>query len=146
MQTRAGARVKTDRRDAVQLARLMRSGDLTPAYVPQVEDDAMREWSRAREDPLRDPQAATFRLKACRRRADIRETGQATWGPAHLQWLSEAVCPTSGQQIVFQAYGRALNAPPNRARDSLEGTRTARPTVSTTERPWTPLRNREGRP
>jgi transposase len=38
-----GDRVKTNRRDAIQLARLMRSGDLTPVYVPKVEDDAMRD-------------------------------------------------------------------------------------------------------
>jgi transposase len=38
-----GDRVKTDRRDAMQLARLMRSGDLTPVYVPSVEDEAIRD-------------------------------------------------------------------------------------------------------
>jgi transposase len=61
---KAGDRVKTDRRDAVQLARLMRSGDLTPVYVPKVEDEAMRDLTRAREDALRDLKAATCRLKA----------------------------------------------------------------------------------
>src|SRR6266566_1449425 len=50
---RAGDRVKTDRRDAMQLARLMRSGDLTPVYVPAVDDEAIRDLSRAREDTLR---------------------------------------------------------------------------------------------
>ena len=38
-----GDRVKTDRRDAVQLARLARSGDLTAVYVPKVEDEAIRD-------------------------------------------------------------------------------------------------------
>ena len=52
---KAGARVKTDRRDAVQLARLMRSGDLTPVYVPTVEDEAMRDLTCAREDAIRMP-------------------------------------------------------------------------------------------
>ena len=51
---KAGDRVKTDRRDAVQLARLMRSGDLTPVDVPTVEDEAIRDLSRAREDTLRE--------------------------------------------------------------------------------------------
>jgi transposase len=68
----AGDRVTTDRRDAVQLARLRRSGDLTPVYVPQVEDEAIRELSRAREDPIRDLKAATCRLKAFLLRHDIR--------------------------------------------------------------------------
>jgi transposase len=106
---KAGDRVKTDRRDAVQLARLMRSGDLTPVYVPQVEDEAIRDLTRAREDTIRDLKAAKFRLKAFLLRHDIRYTGRATWSPAHLRWLSEVVCPTPAQQIVFQEYVRAVN-------------------------------------
>jgi transposase len=105
---KAGDRVKTDRRDAVQLARLMRSGDLTPVYVPQVADEAIRDLSRAREDALRDLKAAKFRLKAFLLRHDSRYTGRASWGPAHLRWLAEVVCPTPAQQIVFQEYVRAV--------------------------------------
>ena len=105
---KAGDRVKTDRRDAVQLARLMRSGDLTAVSVPAVEDEAIRDLSRAREDALHDLKTAKFRLKAFLLRHDIRYTGRATWGPAHLRWLSEVVCPTPAQQIVFQAYVRAV--------------------------------------
>jgi transposase len=104
-----GDRVKTDRRDAVQLARLARSGDLTVVYVPKVEDEAIRDLTRAREDALRDLKAAKFRLKAFLLRQDIRYTGQANWGPAHLRWLAEVVCPTPAQQIVFQEYVRAVN-------------------------------------
>jgi transposase len=101
---KTGARVKTDRRDAMQLARLMRSGDLTPVYVPAVDDEAIRDLSRAREDTLRDLKAAKLRLKAFLLRHDIRYTGRANWSPAHLRWLSEVVCPTPAQQIVFQEY------------------------------------------
>jgi transposase len=104
-----GDRVKTDRRDAVQLARLARSGDLTAVYVPKVEDEAIRDLTRAREDTIRDLKSAKFRLKAFLLRHDIRYTGRATWGPAHLRWLSEVVCPTPPQQIVFQEYVRAVN-------------------------------------
>jgi transposase len=106
---KAGDRVKTDRRDAVQLARLMRSGDLTPVYVPKLEDEAIRDLTRAREDTIGDLKAAKFRLKAFLLRHDIRYTGRATWGPAHLRWLSEVVCATPVQQIVFQEYVRAVN-------------------------------------
>jgi transposase len=105
---KAGDRVKTDRRDAVQLARLMRSGDLTPVDVPQVADEATRDLSRAREEALRDLKTAKFRLKAFLLRQDIRYTGQAKWSPAHLRWLAEVVCLTPAQQIVFQAYVRAV--------------------------------------
>jgi transposase len=99
---KAGDRVKTDRRDAVQLARLMRSGDLTPVYVPKREDEAIRDLTRARADALRDLKAAKFRLKAFLLRHDIRSTGRANWSPAPLRWLSEVVCPTPAHQIVFQ--------------------------------------------
>lgn len=104
MPQKAGDRVKTDRRDAMHLARLMRSGDLTPVYVPAVDDEAIRDLSRAREDTLRDLKAAKLRLNAFLRRHDIRSTGRANWSPAHLRWLSEVVCPTPVQQIVFQEY------------------------------------------
>jgi transposase len=97
-----GDRVKTDRRDAMQLARLMRSGDLTPVYVPAVDDEAIRDLSRAREDTLRALKAAKLRLTAFLLWHDIRSTGRANWSPAHLRWLSEVVCPTPAQQIVFQ--------------------------------------------
>jgi transposase len=103
-----GARVKTDRRDAVHLARLARSGDLTAVDVPRVEDDASRALTRAREDALSDLKAAKFRLKAFLLRHDIRSTGRANWSPAPLRWLSEVVCPTPAQQIVFQEYVRAV--------------------------------------
>jgi transposase len=101
---KAGDRVKTDRRDARQLARLMRSGDRTAVYVPAVDDEAIRDLRRAREDTLRDLKAAQLRLKAFLLRHDIRYPGRATWSPAHLRWLSEVVGPPPAQQIVFQEY------------------------------------------
>jgi transposase len=104
-----GDRVKTDRRDAVQLARLARSGDLTAVYVPKVEDEAIRDLTRAREDALSDLKDAKLRLKAFLLRHDIRYVGRANWGPAHLRWLAEVVCPTPAQHIVFQEYVRAVS-------------------------------------
>jgi transposase len=50
---KAGDRVKTDRRDAMTLARLMRSGDLSSIYVPGIEDEALRDLSRGRDEPVR---------------------------------------------------------------------------------------------
>ena len=104
-----GDRVNTDRRDARQLARLARSGDLTVVSVPKVEEEAIRDLSRAREDAISDLKDAKFRLKAFLLRQDIRYVGRAHGGPAHLRWLSEVVCPTPAQQIVFQEYVRAVN-------------------------------------
>jgi transposase len=107
---KAGDRINTDRWDAVQLARLARSGDLTPVSVPTVEDEAIRDLSRAREDAVSELQAAKFRLQAFFLRQDIRSTGRATWRPAHLRWLSEVVCATPAQPIVFQEDVRAVTA------------------------------------
>jgi transposase len=106
-----GDRVKTDRRDAGPLARLARSGDLTAVYVPKGEDEAIRDLRRAREDAISDLKDAKFRLKAFVLRHDIRDSGRATWGPAHLRWLAAVVCPTPAQQIVFQEYVRAVSEP-----------------------------------
>ena len=72
------------------LARLMRSGDLTSIYVPTVEDEAIRDLSRGREDAMRDLKATKYRLKAFLRRQDIRYVGRATWNVAHLRWLNQA--------------------------------------------------------
>lgn len=106
---KAGERVKTDRRDAVPLARLLRSGDRSPGYLPRVEDAAIREVVRAREEGLKDLQAAKVRLKAFLLRQDIRYEGRAKWTAAHLRWLANVVCPPPAQQLVFQAYVRAVS-------------------------------------
>ena len=105
---KTGDRVKTDRRDALQLARLARSGDLTPVYVPTVDDAAIRDLTRAREDTISDLKDAKFRLNAFLLRQDLRYAGRANWGPAHLRWLAEVVCPTPAQQLVLQEYVRAV--------------------------------------
>jgi len=110
----AGDRVNTARRDATQRAQLRRSGDLTPVYVPAVEDEAIRDLSRAREEASRERQAAKSRLKAFLWRQEIRYEGRATWGPAHRRGLAEVVCPTPAQPMVFQAYVRAVSEPQER--------------------------------
>jgi transposase len=72
-----GDRVTTDRRDAVPLARLARSGELTVVYGPTVADEAMRDLRRAREEAISDLQAAKCRLQAFWLRHDIRYSGRA---------------------------------------------------------------------
>jgi transposase len=108
---KAGDRVKTDRRDAVQWARLMRSGALTAVDVPTLEDEALRDRRRAREDALRDRKAAQCRLKAFLLRHALRYMGRATWGPAPRRGLSEGVCATPAPHIVFQEDVRAVTEP-----------------------------------
>lgn len=107
---KAGDKVKNDRRDAVLLARLARSGDLTAVHVPDVEDEAIRDLCRAREDALKDLNAAKLRLKSFLLRLNIRYEGRANWGDAHLRYLARVVCPTPAQQIVYQESLRAVTA------------------------------------
>jgi transposase len=101
--------VQTDRRDAVHLARLLRSGDLTPVDVPKVEDEAIRALTHARADALHDLKAAEFRHNAFWLRPDIRDTGRATWGPAHRRGRAEVVRPTPAQPMVVQEDVRAVH-------------------------------------
>ena len=104
-----GDRVKTDRRDAVQLARLLRSGDLTPVYVPAVDDEAIRDLCRARQDAVVDLKSAKHRLKSFLLRLGLNYTGRANWNDAHRRYLSKVACPTPAQQIVFEEYVRAID-------------------------------------
>jgi len=99
---RPGDRVKNDRRDAVELARLLRSGDLTPVYVPAVEDEAIRDLCRARDATRITLRSAKLRLKSFLLRLGLHYTGRANWSAAHRRYLAKVVCPTPTQQIVFQ--------------------------------------------
>ena len=111
-----GDRVKTDRRDAVELARLLRSGDLTAVYVPSVEDEALRDLSRARDAARVTGKDAKLRLKAFLLRLGRHYAGRANWNDAHRRYLAKVVCPTPAQQIVFQESVRAVDEQVDRLR------------------------------
>lgn len=106
---RPGDKVKTDRRDAVELARLSRSGDLTAVYVPTVEDEAIRDLCRARDAARVTLKDAKLRLKAFLLRLGLHYVGRADWNAAHKRYLAKVVCPTPAQQIVFQESVRAVD-------------------------------------
>ena len=99
---RPGDRVKNDRRDAVEIARSLRSGDLTSVYVPAVEDEALRDLCRARDATRVTLRSAKLRLKSFLLRLGLHYTGRANWSAAHRRYLAKVVCPTPTQQIVFQ--------------------------------------------
>lgn len=93
----AGDRVKTDARDAMLLARLLRVGDIVPVRVPSQDEEAARDLVRAREDVRGDLMRARHRLsKLLLRHGRIYDGGQA-WTLAHDAWLREqAASLTSG--------------------------------------------------
>ena len=105
---RASDRVKTDRRDALMLARLSRSGDLTPVRVPGAADEAVRDLVRAREDAVRECRNARHRLKALLLRNGITYVGKSSWTAAHLRWLATLKLEHAAQQIGFQEYLHAI--------------------------------------
>jgi len=104
---RSGDRVKTDRRDAILLARLARAGELTAVRVPDVADEAVRDLVRAREDAVRECRNARHRLKALLLRNGIGYTGKTAWTAAHLRWLATLKLAHSAQQ-GFQEYLHAI--------------------------------------
>ena len=106
---RPGDKVKNDRRDAVELAHRLRSGDLTPVYVPSVEDEAIRDLCRARDAARVTLKAAKHRLKSFLLRLGLNYVGRADWNDAHKRYLAKVVCPTPAQQIVFQESVRAVD-------------------------------------
>lgn len=97
-----GDKIKTDKRDAINLTRLLKNADLNPIYVPEPEDEAIRDLSRARERAMNDLCDAKFQLKALLLRNHVNYDGKANWSLKHLRWLTEMVLPHPAQQIVLQ--------------------------------------------
>lgn len=87
-----GDRVKTDRRDALKLARSYRAGDLTPVWVPDAAHEALRDLVRAREAAKKDQVRARHRLgKFLLRHGRRPPTATKAWTQAHLTWVKSAV-------------------------------------------------------
>ena len=99
-----GEKIKTDKRDALKLAKLLKSEDLTPIYVPEPEDEAVRDLSRAREVAMKDLKDAKYQLKALLLHNNINYKGTANWSQKHLRWLTELVLPHPAQHIVLQEF------------------------------------------
>jgi len=97
-----GEKIKTDKRDALKLAKLLKSEDLTPIYVPESEDEAIRDLSRARETAMKDLKDAKYQLKALFLRNNITSKVNDNWSAQHLRWLTELVLPHPSQHIVLQ--------------------------------------------
>jgi transposase len=84
---KAGDRVKTNRRDALSLAKLLRAGELTAVWVPDGRHEAMRDLSRARLAAKKDQQGKRQQVSSLMLRLGRIYPGKTTWGPAHMNWL-----------------------------------------------------------
>jgi transposase len=102
---KAGERIKTDRRDALKLARLLRGGDLTAVWVPDQEQERMRDLSRARDDLKAQERKARQQLNAFLLRHGYHwPKGKSRWTPAHEHWLAGLKLDDPWQQVVLQTY------------------------------------------
>ncbi|MBV8135527.1 MAG: IS110 family transposase [Deltaproteobacteria bacterium] len=89
---KAGERVKTDRRDALKLARNHRAGELTPVWVPDAAHEALRDLVRAREAAKKDQLRAKHRLgKFLLRHGRRPPTGVKVWTLKYLAWVKHEV-------------------------------------------------------
>ena len=89
--TRAGDRVKTDRRDAEKLARCHRAGELTAVWVPDADHEALRDLVRAREAAKKDQLKARHRLGKFLLRHGRRPEGLKAWTKQYLEWIKSHV-------------------------------------------------------
>jgi len=101
---KSGNRIKTDRRDSESLAKLHRAGELTAVYVPTLEDEALRDLVRAREDLVNAFKRAKQQLGAFLLRHNICYSGKSKWSKAYFNWLADISMPHPAQQITLQEY------------------------------------------
>lgn len=102
---KAGDRVKTDRRDALKLARCHRSGDLTAVWVPDAAHEALRDVVRAREAAKKDQRKARHRLqKFLLRHGERPPAGVNAWTTTHRAWLDSLRFELGALQATFTDY------------------------------------------
>ena len=99
---RPGERVKTNRRDAESLARLLRAGELTAVWVPDEKHEAIRDLVRARDAAVKDLRAKRQQLTSFLLRHSRSFPGRTAWSKAHTSWLAEQKFEHHAQRLVFE--------------------------------------------
>ena len=108
MPRRPGDQVKTDRRDAMTLARLLRAGELEAIWVPDTAHEAVRDLVRARRSARQEASAAKQSIRSFLLRHDRRFPGRTAWTKTYWRWLSEQRFEFHHQQFVFEELKRSL--------------------------------------
>ena len=106
---RAGDRIKTDRRDAANLARLDRAGELTPVWVPDAGHEAMRDLVRARLDAVQALRRARQQLSGFLLRQGC-HYGRPAWTKLHRRWLAALKFEQPVHHVVLEDYIAAVEA------------------------------------
>jgi len=100
-----GNRVKTDRRDSVRLAELLRAGELTEVWTPSEDDEALRDLVRAREDAKEDLLRAKHRISKFLQRHGIKSpAGIRVWSAKYRVWLKNIQFSSRAMQMTFDEY------------------------------------------
>src|ERR1700758_511701 len=107
---RCGDRVKTNRRDAVTLVKLLRAGELRTIWVPNTVHEAVRDLARARETAMRDLKVKRQQLLSFLLRHGRIFPGGKNWTKMHERWLAKQTFTHPAQQIVFQDQLEVINA------------------------------------
>jgi transposase len=106
---RSSVRIKNDRRDALNLARLYRAGELTGIYVPEPEDEAVRDLTRARDDARVAERKAKQRLNSFLLRNNFIYPGKTKWNRTYFDWLGLVGMKYPAQKIALQEYIEAVH-------------------------------------
>jgi transposase len=115
---RPGDRIKTDRRDSMKLARQDRAGELTAIWVPDGEDEAMRDLVRARAAAVVAVTRARQQLQGLLLRQGIVYEGRTRWTKRHRRWLAGQCFEHPAQQVTLDEY-RMAHAEAEARRDRL---------------------------
>lgn len=116
-----GDKIKTDRRDAMKLASYLRSGDLTAIWIPDEEQEAMRDLCRARSDMKQQEMKARQQLNAfVLRQGHHWPAGKSRWTKGHYNWLESLEFRHAWQHIVLQEYVDAVKAASGRVSDMMD--------------------------
>ena len=109
-------KIKTDKRDAIKIAKAFRDGDVVEVRIPPAIDEAVRDVARARTDASDDLARAKQRLGSFLLRIGVRYSEKTRWTDAHMRYLRELTLPHSGHKIVLEEPERSGDRRPTGAR------------------------------
>jgi transposase len=127
-----GDRVKTNRRDAVNLVKLLRAGELSAVWIPDRRHEAMRDLTRARERAVMDLRSKRQQVSALLLRQGRWYPGKKTWTKAHTQWLEKQKFEQPERRIVLEELMFAIRQAQERVARLEQAVRAAVPEWSLT--------------
>lgn len=130
---RPGDRVKTNRRDAVNLVKPLRAGELTSVWVADRHHEAMRDLTRGREAAVMDLRSKRQQVSAFLLRQGLYYRGKTTWTKAHMSWLASQKLAYPEQRIAFEEILLAVRQAQERLERLEQAIRTAVPDWSLAE-------------